>query len=95
MATVTELCPVYAPFFGTLVGISPFCDTTTDINEYCGYQGCTAAIVFTCASLPSVRSLFLWNNPNMLYYLFRLWSEVIIPNVIVLEVEADPRLHCR
>ena len=31
----------------------------------------------------------------MLYYLFRLWSEVIIPIVIILERPADPRLHCR
>jgi hypothetical protein len=31
----------------------------------------------------------------MLSYLFRLWSEVIIPIVVNLERSADPRLHCR
>jgi hypothetical protein len=37
MATVTELCPVYAPFFGALVSIRLSGLFTTDINEYCGY----------------------------------------------------------
>lgn len=37
MATVTELCPVYAPFFGALVSTRLFWNTSANINEHCGY----------------------------------------------------------
>ena len=37
MATVTDLCPVYAPFFGALVSAPLFRNPPANINEYCGY----------------------------------------------------------
>jgi hypothetical protein len=63
-ATMSDLCPVYAPFFGAMVS---FVTNLRDPISNSLPQGCTSAIVFTCMSLPlSYIALFL--NPYSRYW---------------------------
>jgi hypothetical protein len=56
-ATMTDLCPVYAPFFGAMVSSTiVLCKIPGFIYLVSPSQGCTSAIVFTCTSYSRSRA---------------------------------------